>query len=410
MKAVHLRRKKASFVRRLREARVFAKAIKSPWHPILAQIIPTRRCNLACAYCNEYDNFSDPVETSEMLRRIDKLAVLGTTIITASGGEPLLHPDLEKIIRRIHNHGIIATVITNGYPLARGMIRSLNRAGLDYLQISIDNLNPDSVSKKSLKLLDRKLSWLADEAEFQVTVNAVLGNPAINPEDALAVAKRAREFGFTATVGMLHDHNGQMQPLESHQRKIYEEILRLGSPIFSFAQYARFQKNLVQGLPNRWHCRAGCRYIYICEDGLVHRCSQQRGKPGTPLALYSQQDLERESRTIKACADFCTISCVHQTAMLDSFREDPRQALKQMMDSRKELVPSFEPPWLVNLLAWAFLTSKNRKLFGNVTLRFLGIGSDKDLKSNAVPTSSRGAEGRSPVRGKQRAPQDRKKG
>ena len=72
-------------------------------HPILAQIIPIRRCNLACTYCNEYDKTSPPVPTQEMLRRIDKLGELGTTIITFSGGEPMLHPDLDRLITRVRD-------------------------------------------------------------------------------------------------------------------------------------------------------------------------------------------------------------------------------------------------------------------------------------------------------------------
>ena len=131
--------------RRYREARMIAAALKSPHHPILAQIIPIRRCNLACAYCNEYDKVSEPVPTEEMLRRIDQLAALGTTAITFSGGEPLLHPELEKIVERIRQHGSIATLITNGYLLSAERIKRLNRAGLDYLQISVDNVTPDDV-------------------------------------------------------------------------------------------------------------------------------------------------------------------------------------------------------------------------------------------------------------------------
>ena len=137
--------------RRYREARMFVKAMASPHHPILAQIIPIRRCNLACTYCNEYDNFSPPVPTDEMLRRIDKLAEFGTAIITFSGGEPTLHPDLDLLIRRVRERGAIATIITNGLLLTPERIKALNRAGLDYLQISIDNAKPDDVSKKSLQ-------------------------------------------------------------------------------------------------------------------------------------------------------------------------------------------------------------------------------------------------------------------
>jgi MoaA/NifB/PqqE/SkfB family radical SAM enzyme len=82
-------------------------------HPVLAHMIPIRRCNLTCAYCNEYDRHSPPVALADLLRRVDKLAELKTEIITMSGGEPLLHPDLDGVIRRVHDHGIIAGLITN---------------------------------------------------------------------------------------------------------------------------------------------------------------------------------------------------------------------------------------------------------------------------------------------------------
>src|SRR5271156_5051031 len=173
------------FDRKLRETRMFARAMQSDSHPILAQIVPIRRCNLDCAYCNEYDKTSDPVPLDTMLGRIDRLADLGTTIITLSGGEPTLHPELDSIIRRIRSRGAIATLITNGLLLTPDRIRALNRAGLDYLQISIDNVIPDDVSKKSLRVLDRKLEWLAQYAEFGVPINSVLGAGVRDPEDAV---------------------------------------------------------------------------------------------------------------------------------------------------------------------------------------------------------------------------------
>src|SRR5581483_2421715 len=279
--------------RRWREARMFARAMASGTHPILAQIIPIRRCNLACTYCNEFDGYSAPVPTPEMLRRIDKLGELGTSIITFSGGEPTLHPKLDELIRRVREQGAIATIITNGYLLTPGQIRRLNEAGLDYLQISIDNVQPDEVSKKSLKVLDRKLQWLAEHADFDITINSVLGSGIQHPEDAYAIAARARELGFKSTVGILHDGSGQLQPLNRIQSGVYDRILGLGSGLFSFAHLDAFQRNIVQALPNRWHCPAGGRFLYICEDGLVHYCSQQRGYPAIPLERYNREDLLR---------------------------------------------------------------------------------------------------------------------
>src|SRR5687768_6128743 len=188
---------------------MLARALRFPYRPVAAHLIPTRRCNLSCTYCNEYDDHSAPVPTSDVLRRIDRLAALGTGIVTLSGGEPLLHPDLDDIIRRIRSHGAIATLITNGYLLSRERIKRLNRAGLDHLQISIDNVLPDDVSKKSLKVLDQKLRSLAKYAEFDVNVNSVVGSSIRNPADALAVSLRVSDLGLSTTVGLIHDEIGR---------------------------------------------------------------------------------------------------------------------------------------------------------------------------------------------------------
>src|SRR2546423_7529883 len=115
MKTIRWRKKIDSAGRKMRQAQMIATALKSRHHPILAQIIPVRRCNLACTYCNEFDAVSAPVPLDEMLRRVDLLANLGTTIITLSGGEPMLHPGLDDIIRHIRCRGALATLITNGY-------------------------------------------------------------------------------------------------------------------------------------------------------------------------------------------------------------------------------------------------------------------------------------------------------
>ena len=314
---------------------MIAKGLLSTRHPLLAHIIPIRRCNLACTYCNEFDDFSQPVPTEEMFRRIDRLGSFGTSIVTISGGEPLLHPDLDAIIARIRKNGIIAGLITNGYLLVKERIERLNRAGLEYLQISIDNAVPDEVSKKSLKVLDQKLELLAEHAEFHVNINSVLGSGVKDPEDALRVAHRAVQLGFTSTVGLIHDGNGQLQPLGTREREIFEEIMALGKR--SFSRVNQFQHNIAAGKENDWRCRAGSRYLYICEDGLVHYCSQQRGYPGIPLAEYSAEQRRREFLTKKGCAPGCTVSCVHQIAAIDNWRA-PQTIAPGNSPSRDSLV------------------------------------------------------------------------
>jgi MoaA/NifB/PqqE/SkfB family radical SAM enzyme len=320
-----LRRTAKAFTRRVRELRTIVRGAVGTDHPIMAHIIPIRRCNLSCTYCNEYDDFSPPVPKDVMIDRINQLADLGTSILTLSGGEPLLHPDLDEIIAAMRLRGMIAGMITNGYLLMPDRIKRLNQAGLDHMQISIDNVKPDDVSKKSLKVLDKKLQMLAEHAEFHVNINSVVGGGIHDPNDALVVGRRAIELGFSATVGIIHDGDGQLRPLGEQERAVYHEMKSMENR--HFARLNFFQDAIAQGKPNNWKCRAGARYMYICEDGLVHYCSQQRGYPGTPLATYTVADIRREYLTEKSCAPYCTVSCVHYVSYFDFWRG--KQTIRQ---------------------------------------------------------------------------------
>lgn len=316
-KQTPVRRVKAA-ARKLRELAIVGHALASTRHPVMAQIVPMRRCNLSCTYCNEYDDFSKPTPLDEMLRRIDHLGRLGTSIITISGGEPLLHPELDEIITRIRKVGALAGMITNGYLLMPDRIQRLNKAGLDHMQISIDNVQPDEVSKKSLKVLDKKLQFLAEHADFHVNINSVVGGGIKDPQDALTIGKRAIELGFTSTIGIIHDGDGQLKPLGDKERSVWDEMR--GWKKKNYSRFNQFQEAIANGLPNDWRCRAGSRYLYICENGLVHYCSQQRGFPGIPLAEYTKADVKREFLTEKTCAPHCTVSCVHQISYIDHWR------------------------------------------------------------------------------------------
>ncbi len=297
---------------------MIAKGVASTDHPVMAHIIPIRRCNLSCEYCNEYDDFSKPVSLEALKARIDHLARLGTTIVTLSGGEPLLHPQLDDLIAHMRSHPIIVGMITNGYLLTADRIQRLNRAGLDHLQISIDNVMPDEVSKKSLKVLDKKLQLLAEHADFHVNINSVVGGGIHNPHDALVVGRRAVQLGFTSTIGIIHDGQGQLEPLGAEERDVFLKMKNLEKHHYS--RFNWFQNNIANGKPNDWRCRAGARYLYICEDGLVHYCSQQRGYPGIPLERYTVAEIRREFLTEKSCAPNCTVSCVHQVSYMDHWR------------------------------------------------------------------------------------------
>jgi MoaA/NifB/PqqE/SkfB family radical SAM enzyme len=311
--------------RKARSAREFVRGLLHQAHPLLVQIIPIRRCNIDCSYCNEYDKVSAPVPGEVLIRRIDKLADLGTSVVAFSGGEPMLHPELDDLIRHIRRRGMMAGLITNGYYLVPKRIAELNRAGLDFMQISIDNVEPDDVSKKSLRLLDKKLQHLRAHATFDVNINSVLGGGIRNSEDARTINNRARALGFSTSIGIIHDGSGRLKPLGPSERKVYDDVSAaingLGQVLKNLYSGIRsFQDNLADGRPNEWRCRAGARYLYVCEDGLVHYCSQQRGYPAVPLETYTIDDIRREFTTPKPCAPYCTIGCVHRVSTMDFWR------------------------------------------------------------------------------------------
>ena len=301
-------------------ARFLGRVVGSRYNPLLAQVVVTRRCNLACGYCNEYDDFSPPVPLADLLAWVDHLANLKTASITFTGGEPLLHPDLDRVIKAARDRRMIVTMITNGFRLSRQWIDRLNAAGLHGMQISIDNIKPDDISMKSLSSVEGKLALLAAHARFKVNVNSVLGVTTERTQDVVAVATAAAKHGLQHSVGVLHDHTGTLKPLGPEQMQAYEQVTKISPSIVHGLNYWLFQKNLMHGQANDWKCRAGARYLYVAEDGRVHWCSQQRGTPGIPLLEYTIEDIRREYRTEKSCSPTCTLSCVHQMSMFDRYR------------------------------------------------------------------------------------------
>ena len=174
-------------------------------------------------------------------------------------------------------------------------------------------------------MLDKKLQDLREYATFDVNINSVVGGGIKNPEDARTINTRARELGFSTSIGIIHDGSGRLKPLGGSERKVYDDVSAAISGPWQvvknlYSGIRGFQDNLADGKPNEWRCRAGARYLYVCEEGLVHYCSQQRGYPGVPLESYSIDDIRREFGTQKACAPYCTVGCVHRVSTMDFWR------------------------------------------------------------------------------------------
>ena len=285
--------------------------------PLITHLVITRRCNLSCGYCFEYDAVSPPVPTDVLKARIDHLASLRSVFVTLTGGESLLHPDAAELVRHVCERGMTPFLNSNGFLLTRKIIEELNDAGLYALQLSIDNAKPNEVSKKSLKTLLPKLRLLKKHARFKVRINTVLGSSP--PAEALEVARAVVELGFDSNISLVRDESGALVPPDDVTRAAYDRIRKLGRRLPSFLDDSYTRELLANGTMD-WKCRAGARTFLVDENGLVHLCQPRVGNPGIPLLHYTVEDIRRAFDAPKPCAATCPISYAHHASKLDGWR------------------------------------------------------------------------------------------
>jgi MoaA/NifB/PqqE/SkfB family radical SAM enzyme len=294
---------------------------RAMYSPLLAQVVVTRRCNLRCGYCNEFDRKSDPVDESVLVSRIDKLKELGTFGIEFTGGEPLLHPAIFRIIAHAKTLRFITRwIITNAFLLDNDGIDRLNDSGLTDMQISIDGVKPNEVTVKVLDKLRDKLVLLSQKAKFRVTVSAVVG--AAPPEEVWEVVRFAKSLKFRPRVLLLHDETGCLK-LSPEEVSLYQELqTQLGKRSKESKNYRNL---LIQGKPAPFKCRAGSRYLYVDEHGMAHMCSQTVDKFSKELLNYSVDDLKDRFYKYKSCNSYCTIGCARTASKLDEWRSQSKE-------------------------------------------------------------------------------------
>ena len=285
--------------------------------PFLAQIVVVRRCNLSCAYCSEFDKTSEPIASEVLISRFRKLRQLRTWAVCLTGGEPTIHPDLPGLISELKALGVRRRLmITNGYRLTEKLIESLNVSGLTDMQISVDGVKPNDITVKTLKPLRKKLELLSKHARFKVVMSGVIGSSP--PEEAVEVVRFARDRGFIPRILLIHDSNGQLR-LNTEELEAYREVKLMIGPRLEDAD--RYREKLIRDGVAPFKCRAGSRYLYIDEFGIVHWCSQTREIFSKNLMDYTPDDLREQFHTPKFCNKTCTVGCVRTTSAFDEWRK-----------------------------------------------------------------------------------------
>ena len=289
--------------------------------PMYAQVVVTDDCNLTCEYCDEYTPGGRAVPLTDLKSRIDKLDSLGVLVYDFLGGEPLLHAGLHDLIthtKRKRGGSNITTVISNGFFLSERVIERLNNSGLDFLQLSVDSIEPSARSVKSLKSLLPRMTLLAKQARFQVEVQTVLNEETFPDYDRFH--EILKNFPFAFGFSIMHGRGGR---IAIRGEKFLGLLRRYG--VFEGMNFygEHLQEMLLGNFSRKWKCMAGFKFLYINSKGDVQWCAQQRDY-ACPLADTDLAELQRNNRH-KPCEEGCCLGCVR---MISHSLGEPLKSLR----------------------------------------------------------------------------------
>jgi MoaA/NifB/PqqE/SkfB family radical SAM enzyme len=283
--------------------------------PVAVELVVTRRCNLSCGYCTEYDDVSPMIPLSVLRERIDALHRLRVVNISLLGGEPLMHPELPEIVAYADRQAQVS-VTTNGFLLTADLIERLNRAGLANMEVSIDSVRQDRTGfvQKCLRTVEPKLRLLSQQARFDVAVNLVLCER--TRDDFKETVARINSLGFPVSIDLLHGPTGRIALEGSDYAGLWAHYYATATP-FSFLE-REYGARLLRGERPRWKCGAGSRFIYVDEWGNAQLCSAQRGRLGKPVVEYTRDDARAQRRAYKGCEDGCSLLCHYRDSAFDN--------------------------------------------------------------------------------------------
>ncbi|WP_395292790.1 pyrroloquinoline quinone biosynthesis protein PqqE [Kitasatospora hibisci] len=254
----------------------------------------TYRCPLQCTYCAnpvELARYRDELTTEQWLRILDQARGLGVLQVHLTGGEPLLRRDLARLVAHAHGLGLYTNLVTSGLPLDGARAAELAGAGLDHVQLSVQDADlrrADAVA--GLAAHERKLAAAAllTGAGLPLTVNAVLhrGNlPRLGALVELAVALGADrvELAHTQFYGWAWRNRAHLAPDEAQVRQAERDVAaareRHGERIEIVHVAADHHGGTVKPCMDGW----GIRQLVVAPTGDVLPCLAAAQLPGLPV-------------------------------------------------------------------------------------------------------------------------------
>lgn len=166
--------------------------------PVIADINITEKCNLHCGHC--YINSSKnghhmPLTDFELV--LSECQKMGITQIALGGGEPTLHPDFPKILKKIHDADIVPNLTTNGHSLKWRTIYAIARyAGA--IALSVENIGADFEKRRGFPFATfekniAKLKMAGIKIVFQITISE---SNLDKTEETISYLKKYQPYGF----------------------------------------------------------------------------------------------------------------------------------------------------------------------------------------------------------------------
>ena len=285
--------------------------------PLQCSFYVTDRCNLDCSYCTEYDNSKPHPPLADLKRWLAKVRSLGTMRIALVGGEPLLHPDIVEIVRYCRQLGFATSLTTNGFLLNRALIRELDAAGLQVMQISVDRMTPSPVTRKSFKTILPKLDDFAD-SRIQLHITGVICEDTL--AESRAVLQTGLKRGIPTEIRLVHADPQRFFRVKRGETGALRELLewmidakRRGLKIHTNEAILNYQLGLVNGERLDWTCTAGYKIFFVSAQGRFWLCSMQH--TDKHIMDITPEDLYANYRK-KSCQDGCGVYCAVSTSLL----------------------------------------------------------------------------------------------
>ncbi len=260
----------------------------------------THRCPLACPYCSNplaLERRDDELAAGDWARVFAEAAALGVLQVHLSGGEPLARRDIVEIAASAHDAGLYTNLITSGIGLTPDRLAQLRAAGLDHVQVSIQDTEASNADRiagyAGAHARKRAVARMVAGSGLALTINAVIHRANIDRiEDMVAFASgigagrieiaHAQYYGWAmrnrAALMPTRAQVERAMPLLEQLRARYDGQLTIDAVVPDY--YARFPKPCMGG----W----GRRSLNVTPGGKVLPCHAAETIPG--LVFWSARE------------------------------------------------------------------------------------------------------------------------